>query len=188
MGNTISANFTLLRKFIEYEHGPAAWQFTLSRLSKGEHGEYNRIISAAWGAYPLFFELLELGAEATGVNQEDFARRFGAYQVQHDIPLLVQAAIKFGKPGLLLLEAGQIWKRYYDSGHLEIHEALPNSARARLTDVDQGGPFLCVILMGFFHRGIELAGRKNVVAEHASCVYRGDDRCEFFVRWGEPSR
>ncbi|MDI6739564.1 MAG: hypothetical protein QME74_04285 [Candidatus Edwardsbacteria bacterium] len=183
MGNTISSNFSLLRRYVEHEGGERSWHSVWSQMEAGEQHEFNRISKAAWGHYPLFFRLIELGAAATGVGGAEFARRFAAYQVQHDIPLLVQTAIKFGKPGLLLLEAGQIWKRYNDSGKLEVYDVLPNSVRTRLTDVDQGGPFLCETLMGFFQRGIELAGRKNVVSKHPSCLYRGDQQCEFYVHW-----
>ncbi len=188
MGNTVSSNFTLLRRFVEHEGGPAAWQKVWAGITADERDQYQRIAGATWGPYPLFFRLLEEGAAALGCDGPSLARRYGAYQVQHDVPLLLRTAIRFGGPGLLVMEAGSLWKRYHDSGVLEVYDVLPGSARARLSGIDGGGPLLCSLLQGFSARGVELAGGRNVADEHTSCIYRGDAECLFHVHWDPMKR
>ncbi len=183
MGNTSSQNFQLIKRLVEQEGGERGWQAVWQQLTEAEQRGFHQAVRGGWGGYPLFFKLLELGAGLTGADPSGYARQFGAYQVQHDIPLLVQSAIKFGGPGLLVMEAGHLWRRYHDTGRLEVYEMLPDSAWARLQDVDGGGPLLCALLQGFATRGVELSGQKHVSAEHPICIYRGGNQCLFHVHW-----
>jgi hypothetical protein len=183
VGNTSAQNFRLLRQMIENQGGGRDWLAVWQRLSPGDRQQFDRATAGGWGSYQLFFRLIELGAGQTGADPLDYARQFAMFQVQHYIPRLLKAAIRIGGHGLLIMEAGSIWKRYHDSGTLELYEMLPTSVRARLLGVDGGGPILCAILQGFSQRGLELTGKRNVTCEHPCCLYRGENQCLFHARW-----
>ena len=182
-GKTIGSSILLIKTFIGQQSTVELWDTILARFDAEDREEFSRLTPAGWGSYRLFDSLLRHGAAAVHADPAVFADAFGAFQVEHDTAFLYKMALKFGGPGLMVLETDQLWRRYHNTGHLKVYEMLRNSAKARVADLSGGSPLLCVVVGGFIRKGLELAGASNVAMSHERCVHRGDANCEYIVNW-----
>jgi len=183
MSETIGSSVTLLKTFIEARAGPGAFSAVLDQLDSEEQRIVKKLLPTEWVPYPLFFDVLRAGAKTMGCELSKFCEEYGAFEVEHDIPIIYKAALKFGGPGLMVMEADQLWKRYHNSGHLKIFNILKNSGKARIEGHEGGGPLLCATVLGFIKQGLKLSGAEDLVVEQILCRYQGDDFCEFVAHW-----
>jgi predicted hydrocarbon binding protein len=183
MGNTTAKSASLIGTFIREEFPSVDFQKVLKRLSREEQSLFKAMTADQWISYGLYFNMLQAGADEARCDPHDFCQRFGSFQVKHDTEFIYKMAIKFGGPGLMVLEANQIWKRYHDTGRFYVFDILPKSVKARIENIEGGGPLLCSVVLGFVKSGLELSGSKDVRVDHNKCIYRGDGFCEYFAKW-----
>ena len=183
MGNTAGFSALLIREYIVKLSGKDGLKKALALLSTDDQKKIDRLGPKEWVPYEYYFRLLRAGAAATGVEESEFCRRFGEYQVEHDNHFLYSLALKVGGPRLMVIEASQIWKRYHNTGKLVIEEYFPNQTRGRLVGVEGGGPMLCEVVAGFMDAGLRLAGARVASVRHSRCIHRGDDCCEYTAEW-----
>lgn len=183
MGKTTAKSPLLIRKFADDGAVVGGFQKIYEQLSKDDQLLFDRLRPEAWVDYGFYFRLLEAGALAAGLAPERFAEDFGIFQAEHDTRLLHRTALRLGGPGIMIMEADQIWRRYHDTGHLKVFGVLPTAAMARVEGLEGGGPLLCSVLRGFLATGLQLTGVKMVRVVHDKCRFRGDDSCEYSGTW-----
>lgn len=152
-------------------------------LTREERKRVEAIQPEGWVDYEIYFRLLEAISAIIGRDVRDLAVDFGIYQAEHETKLLHRMALKLGGPGIMVMEADQIWRRYHDTGHLRIYDVLPASASAEVVGLEGGGEILCQVVKGFILAGLRLSGAKEVEVEHTLCRFRGDDVCRYEGKW-----
>jgi len=70
-----------------------------------------------------------------------------------------------------------LWRAYFDSGSFEVVEKDGNSFTGRVVDFE-GHAALCERISG-----VADAHFRTAHVEHVACVFRGDARCDWKVRW-----
>lgn len=183
MGRTTAKSLLLIRKYADSGAVPEGFRPVYERLSSEERQRFDRLKPEDWVEYDFYFRLLEMGAEAAGRDAPQFAQEFGIFQADHDTKLLHRTAMRLGGPGIMIMEADQIWRRYHDTGHLKIFGVLPTAAKARVEGLEGGGPLLCSVLQGFITAGLRLTGAKEVRVQHEQCLFRGGPACEYSATW-----
>lgn len=183
MGRTTAKSLLLVKTFLKEKYPEVDQAKVLKRLSDADQEDYKALSEDHWARYDLYFNLLSAAAAEAACEVHQFCRQFGAFQVKHDMEFIYKMAVRFGGPGLMVMEANQIWKRYHDTGRFYVFEVLTNSAKARIENLEGGGPLLCSIIIGFISAGLELSGAKEFTVEHSLCRNRGDAICEFDTRW-----
>jgi hypothetical protein len=183
MGKTTAKSLFLVRKFIDERTGGTGFRSVYNQLTKDEKRQFDSLSSDSWAGYELYFRLLELGAQAMDAEVLKFCEDFGVYQAEHDTKILHRTAMRLGGPGVMIMEADQIWRRYHDTGHLKIYNILPNRASAKIEELEGAGPLLCAVLQGFIGKALILCGVKDLTMAHTKCRFRGDSVCEYDGRW-----
>lgn len=183
MGQTTAKSLLLLRKYAEDGAAAGGFRQVYDRLTPEERQRFDRLRPEDWVDYGFYFRLLELASATAGRDAQEFAEGFGLYQADHDTKLLHRTAMRLGGPGIMIMEADQIWHRYHDTGHLKIFDVLPTAARARVEGLEGGGPLLCAVLLGFITAGLRLCGVKEVRVQHEPCRFRGGAACEYSATW-----
>ena len=183
MGKTTAKSFLLVRKFIDERTNGTGFRRVYNQLTKDEKRQFDSLRPEDWVEYGLYFRLLVLGAQAADAEVLKFCEEFGIYQAEHDTKLLHRTAMRLGGPGVMIMEADQIWRRYHDTGHLRISNILPNQSTARIEEMEGGGVPLCAVLMGFIGKALMLCGVKDLKMVHNKCRFRGDDVCEYNGNW-----
>jgi hypothetical protein len=183
MGQTTARSLLLIKTFLKEKYPGVDYSKVLSRLSDADQRSAKSLTEEQWAPYDLFFNILNAGAAEAACEVQQFCQEFGAFQVKHDTEYIYKMAIKFGGPGLMVMEANQIWKRYHDTGRFYVFDILAKSAKARIENIEGGGPMLCSVVLGFIRAGLELSGAKDVSVEHNRCRGRGDALCEYITRW-----
>ncbi len=183
MGQTTAKSLLLIRKYADDGAVAGGFRLVYERLSPEERQRFDHLKPEDWVDYGFYFRLLERGAAAAERDVLQFAEGFGVYQADHDTKLLHRTAMRLGGPGIMIMEADQIWHRYHDTGHLRIFGVLPTAARARVEGLEGGGPLLCAVLQGFITAGLRLTGVKEVRVQHEQCRFRGEAACEYSATW-----
>jgi hypothetical protein len=183
MGRTTAKSLLLIKKFADEGAIEGGFRRACERLPSEDRLRINRLRPEDWVDYGFYFRILEAGAAAAGRDPLRFAEEYGIYQAEHDTKLLHRTAMRLGGPGIMIMEADQIWHRYHDTGHLKIYDVLPTSAKARVEELEGGGPLLCAVLQGFITTGLRLTGARDVFVAHSLCRFRGDPGCEYTGNW-----
>ncbi len=183
MGQTTARSLLCIKTFLKEKYPEIDHSKVLKRLSAADQESFKALAEDHWVPYDLYFNLLAAGAAEASCEVHQFCQEFGAFQVKHDTEFIYKMAIKFGGPGLMVMEANQIWKRYHDTGRFYVFDILAKSAKARIENIEGGGPMLCSVILGFIKAGLELSGAKDFSVEHNRCRNRGDALCEYITRW-----
>ena len=90
--------------------------------------------------------------------------------------------LRSATPESALIEAGALWKRYFEIGELRVPAVGRGYGKLELKN-----PFVrrstCQALAGFVEVLLELAGGRDVEVVITSCKAVGDHACTFDVSW-----
>ena len=88
-----------------------------------------------------------------------------------------------GSPDLLIRKASEYWPEFYSFGRLEGEIIEKGHGIIRGYNVSPE-PFFCEdVLTEYFHGVMENLNLKNLEVKHTKCVHRGDEHCEWDMRW-----
>ena len=108
----------LLKQYIEAVHPGTPLNKVMELLGSEDRKGFECIRSDQWVPYELYTHVLEAISTATKTDPIQFGNDYGMFLVKHDLPMIIRMAIKFGGPGLVVMEADQVWKKYHDTGHM----------------------------------------------------------------------
>lgn len=86
-------------------------------------------------------------------------------------------------PKMLASNYQRLWRLYHNTGEFEVLIVAPNKYDFRLSNWPVHDPFFC--LMNFYATKLilEMLGMKEVNAQQAACVARGDRYCSYVQTW-----
>jgi predicted hydrocarbon binding protein len=126
--------------------------------------------------------LTEAAANAKGESLESFGRRAGREAASDAIKGIYRFFALVMTPAAILGKASSMWSSLYNRGELRVEEQEENGARIRLVNFPSE-PAGCARFSGWLERMAELTGVKNIEATKTQCVTRGDECCEWRLRW-----
>ena len=126
--------------------------------------------------------LTEEAARAKGEPLASFGRRAGRNGAGDAIHGIYRFFALVLTPTALLSKGGQMWSSLYSRGKVLVENETPTSARLVLKDFPSEAAG-CARVSGWIERMAEMTGVTVVLLEHAKCFARGDDHCEWEIRW-----
>lgn len=94
-----------------------------------------------------------------------------------------QGLIRKGDPLATLQAYPQHWQLRHDTGDMVITPDGKNRARVELKGYDLAAAEYCRSIGGSMAGLLEIAGAKDVVAEHVACAANGEPACVWTVTW-----
>ena len=172
--------FNLLEEVVCRHHGDETWDRLLE--SAGDDGVYTSL-----GSYPdeRLYALLKAASVALGLPRRDILRWFG----RQAMPLLsARYPAFFAGPS----DTRAFLLTLNDIIHPEVRKLYPG-AYVPIFDFDGSSPDvlrmgyqserkLCALATGFIEGAADYFGEEALV-EHPSCMFRGDPKCLFELRF-----
>jgi uncharacterized protein (TIGR02265 family) len=126
--------------------------------------------------------LTEEAAKAKGEPLESFARRAGREGAGDAVRGIYRFFAMVMTPAAVLSKAGMMWSSLYNRGELRVDEQTSTTARIRIVDFPSE-PAMCGRFTGWLERMAEMTGVKNIEVRKTLCASKGEECCEWRVRW-----
>jgi hypothetical protein len=121
--------------------------------------------------------------ELFGQGSNDYFSRIMAYIAETNLKTFMRLFIKIGTPGFVANGAPMVWKHYFNTGRL----VKIASGSGFVEYLSEGGELygegLCVGILAWGRRAIEMSGGNQVTARHDECIYRNQKRCVYRFEW-----
>ena len=140
------------------------------------------VLASSWYPMPLFLRFMQGAEKQLGAKEPDLVRRMGRASADYGVKTVYKIFFKVGSPEFIIGRAARVFGSYYDTGSLTVVETRSGRAVLDLAGFE-GAPQFCERIRGWMERTVELAGAKNLRAEHTLCVHRGDALCRFEGTW-----
>jgi len=134
--------------------------------------------------YPIGMRVMSLIAISRAMNLD----RDGVKKMGESAPkfsLMIKFFMRyFLSPERIMEKAGEMWKKHYTVGNLEIVEInnQDNYMKGGLYDIKMH-PIMCDYLTGYFSTIIAMGVGKKTKGEETKCIHKGDNYHEFTVSW-----
>jgi uncharacterized protein (TIGR02265 family) len=172
-----------LQKFIETDLSAEQREAVFRNLPP-EYGAKFRapILATETLPVPMLNRFTEEAAKAKGESLESFGRRAGREAASDAIKGIYRFFALVMTPPALLSKASAMWSSLYNRGELRVDEQTETSARIRLLNYPSE-PAGCARFYGWLERMAELTGAKKIQVHKTLCVTRGEECCEWKMRW-----
>lgn len=183
-GIMLKARFEYVRQFFG-EKGEAALLESLSPEARAMVGD--GILVSTWYPIDQAIEILVRIDETLGKGDFALSRKMGAHTARTALAGGVQQSFaKEHDPGFVLKMVPLIWQQYYDTGRIEAEILTDESAVSRTLDFEAPHQIICKGIQGWIEAAVEIWGGKDVRVDETKCRTRGDNVCEFAIRWTLP--
>ena len=162
MGRAKGSNMHHMRTFVVRRFGTSAWDDTLRQFSPAEAAELRALVPMTWHDLDLQHRLLQTVDRHLGSNDGSLADAIGRYEADQDLRLVHRIFLKMANPAFVLEQAGEYWRRFYDTGVWEIRRSSPQRATGVLAGVDPFDPLFARYLHAYIGRLFELVGAKEL--------------------------
>jgi hypothetical protein len=169
-------------EYIERTYGPEAWANVLSRLSPEDRETYASMVAIGWYENALLVRIFIAIEAALAPRDPAILETLGRYAAEQDLTRIHRILLRMANPALVLEKATGIWHRFFDTGTWHV-ERIENGANAILGGAGVTHEMMCKNLRAYIQRLFELVGAKGVTVTHVKCKTRGDEHCEYAVRW-----
>jgi len=126
--------------------------------------------------------ITEEAAKVKGEPLETFARRAGREAASDALKGIYRFFALVMTPPAVLGKASAMWSSLYNRGALRVEEQTNTSARIRIVDFPSE-PAMCARFTGWIERMAELTGVKHIEVKKTLCSTRGEECCEWRLRW-----
>ena len=140
------------------------------------------LLTGNW--YPLtwYLEMHRAARKVTGAGPE-LARTLGFENTMDDLKGVYRIFIKMLSPQFVISKSTFLFNAYYDTGKMEVVDAVERSARARWTGCAGFDQNLWQDVIGGSEAGMVLSGAKDIHIDIVSGGKDGDDHLEVHARW-----
>lgn len=176
---------TIVMNSVKYikSHGEKGRSLVPQHLA---HYLEGRILPTSWHPEQDHLELMEVTAELFSPGRGDSLEVWeeisrATSPVYYEGPY--RSLVRHGDPTRTLASYGALWKLRHDTGEIEVVPQDERSTRIRLSGYVLSSPKMCASIQGSLIGLLEHAGARDVVASHDRCTARGDELCEWELRW-----
>ena len=142
-----------------------------------------RILSSLWYPYPAFAALAQAVEREIGDGNSMLLEDVGRSSGRRDLGGIFRFITAILTIERVVRRAPAYWKRYCDTGDLEVINVDSGHFTVRLSGFPQIDPAHCQMIRGWILGLGEGTGAKNVDIRKVSCVHRGDSNCEYQGTW-----
>ncbi len=172
--------------YIEKHFGEEALARVIEQLPPESRAVLDReIMVSSW--YPLA-ALTDMAVALDRLHgRGDLAtcREMGRNAAQMALQGVHRSFAKENDPAFVLRMAPLLWGQYYDSGRSEVESTGKNSAVTRIFEFEEPHRAICLGVVGWMEAAIQIWGGLLSHVEETRCRVRGDECCEFMIRWVE---
>jgi hypothetical protein len=173
------------RQYVLQHHGPDALRKVLDQLKDREAAKRleSVVLKSAWYPFDLWIDLTQTIDKVVGRGDGGLLRPMAKQTADDDLSSVYKVYFKQMQPMHVFDQAAQLWSAYYNSGSLQITKLGPSSVEMEIVGFGSPHWVHCESALGWAERSVQLAGTKDVQAEHMECRGRGGSRCRMRVTW-----
>lgn len=180
---TKGVGFVNVKSFTRARYGDAGWDAALERMSPADREELMSIIPMGWYSLPLYARLIRVIDGLHGFGDLALVRDLGRFEAEKDLTTIHRVLLRLANPAFIVEKAGEMWRRYHDTGTWTIKRESPTRVSGTLDGWGCVDEALCKEAAAYMARSLELVGARGVVLEHPLCRATGAERCFFLARW-----
>ncbi len=170
------------RHYIVAHYGEEGWQRVLTTLTPEDRAVIASIIAVGWYDHALQVRLIRAIRAVFESEEPNIVKSTGRHAAEEDLTRIHRAFLRMANPAFVLEKAAEYWSRFFDTGKWHVRR-VENGAEATLVGVGIVDETWCTNITAYVGRMFELVGAKEPRVTHARCRARGDEHCEFAVRW-----
>lgn len=175
-----------IKDFIREHHSPDGLQQLLSRLTPDEQQVIGpSLMTLTMVPATILCRLFNGIRELFGHGSGDYFGRILAFVAEQNLNTFMRLFIKIGTPAFVANGAPMVWKHYFNVGRLIKTTAGDQFVEYLAEGGEAYGEALCVGILGWGRRAIEMSGGRKVVARHDECIYRNQPRCVYRFEWSQ---
>jgi len=173
------------RQYVLQHHGPDALRKVLDKLKDREAAKRleSVVLKSAWYPFDLWIDFTQTIDRVLGQGDGRLLRQMAKQTADDDLSSVYKVYFKSLQPMHVFDKAAQLWDAYYDSGRLQITKLGPSSVEMEILEFAAPHWVHCESALGWAERSVQLAGPKDVHADHVECRGRGSSRCRMRITW-----
>jgi hypothetical protein len=183
MALTKGVGFINVRAFVTERFGAGAWRELTSSLEASDRDLLDGVVSVGWYDLRLYARLIRKLDERFGDGDLKLVHSLGRFEAEHDLTTIHQWFLRLVRPSIAIEQTGKYWRRFHDTGEWVIERRGNREVMGTLVGWGVVDTALCRELVAYMARTLELLGGRDVLMDHPRCRARGEDLCEFRLRW-----
>lgn len=169
--------------FVEEHFGKEGVQRVLQSLAPDDQRPLRMLFTSNWYPFELGRRLDDAIAKVLGGGKAEFFERLGAASAEKNLSSLHIGYLTPGDPHAFLAKAPQIYAQYYDTGRREYQRTGDRSGVLVTHDAETFSAPDCLTVVGWYRRGLELCGARDVRVSETECRAKGGTVCRYEVSW-----
>ena len=172
------------KKYVLMTYGEEGLKKVIAKMT-GKNGAVvdSTILDASWIPEEINIDFLNCATEVLGRGSYEVARQIGRFEAQITIPTLYKVFVRMGDPGFVVQGASRFWKTVHNTGQLKVVSKEKGSVTMRLIDFGFSKESFCSAMLGYCQAALELSGAKKIEAIETKCMSKGDQCCEYSLKW-----
>jgi hypothetical protein len=139
------------------------------------------ILPSNWYPFTAFIDLSETIDRTLGSGDTKLCYALGRFACDENLPTLYKIFFRISDVHHIIRRAASAWRVNYDQGSISVVKEADHFVVLRM-EVPRPHRAHCLSVLAWVVRAGELSGAKDV-ATVERCRLRGDDACEFEMRW-----
>lgn len=163
---------------------PAAARGILQQASPGLRSAIDAgFVVSEWYEWEQCVELTRLIDAHAGTGDGALYSEMGRFACDENLRGIYRVFLRIGFIHRMLRRVGQAWSVHYDCGSMVVAESTKTSAKLQIAGIPTPSAEHCKPILAWCKRATELAGCRDVEGAATKCRLRGDEVCEFSIRW-----
>jgi hypothetical protein len=168
-------------RFVE-KRGAAAMQKVLAALPPDtQRIVESNILPSSWYPFSAFIDLSETIDRTLGTGDHKLCYELGRFACDENLPTLYKIFFRIADVQYIIRRAAAAWRVNYDQGGIAVITEGDHLVVLRM-EVPRAHRAHCLSVLAWIVRAGELSGAKDVKTVER-CRLRGDEACEFEMRW-----
>ncbi len=184
MGNVKGSALTARLEFVRREHGQDALAQVIAALEPENRPIVEGIIlPSAWVPCTTFIDFSIKTDRLFGNGDLELCKTMGRFAAEANLTTLYKVFYRISSVAFIMSRAASLWRVNHDSGQLSLVESNDRNVQLRIDDYAVPHRAICLSVLGWAWRSIELSGGKNVKPNERQCRARGDATCTMQFEW-----
>lgn len=172
-------------KFIKTKFGEESYQKFLQKLNPEDKEilESTTLVSD-WIPYHTYINVNQKICEEFFGHQEKAFSQFGEASAEEALTTIYKTFVATKNVKRFIQSAPDLYSLYYQNlGNIVVHFEGENVVNAKIIGNPEPHRSMCLSIIGYFQKGLQMCGAKNIIIQEKKCACWGDDCCEIYARW-----
>jgi DNA-binding CsgD family transcriptional regulator len=165
------------RDFVRERFGATAWDAVLARLSPEDQELVASVDPGAWYDVHLVERLINTACQQLKLD-DGLLMEMGRFDADRELSTVYRWFLRLIRPSFAIRHMNLYWRRSHDTGTWRSSQNGPE-VTAELRDWAVINRAMCITLLGYLGRTLELFGGKLASLEHTECRSEGHATCIF---------